>query len=228
MSDHGARAAPRRVDERARRDRHARRARGAAVRPARSPSRPRAGRLAPRPRWLARHPTRSVHRGHARRGRFTVDDPRSPRRRSSGRACSRSTAANTAGTATRSRPAFHKPEVAARFDDGSRRRTVTRRIACIPGRAEIRRDLAGPLAVEVVAAALDLLDTEPAAVLGWYDEIVAAVDGSPSVARSGPEPRPRWRTLERHVRGRSSSATASSPRPRPRSVRPRSSRTQRS
>lgn len=44
------------------------------------------------------------------------------------------------------------------------------------GSAEVRRDLAGPLAVRVVAAALDLLDVEPGTVLGWYDEIVAAVD----------------------------------------------------
>ena len=44
------------------------------------------------------------------------------------------------------------------------------------GRAEIRRDLAGPLAVNVVAGALRLLNAEPVEVLGWYDEIVAAVD----------------------------------------------------
>src|SRR5687768_5505798 len=44
------------------------------------------------------------------------------------------------------------------------------------GAAEIRRDLAGPLAVSVVAEALDLLDVEPRTLLGWYDEIVAAVD----------------------------------------------------
>ena len=44
------------------------------------------------------------------------------------------------------------------------------------GRAEIRRDLAGPLAVNVVAGALRLLGAEPTEVLGWYDEIVAAVD----------------------------------------------------
>ena len=73
--------------------------------------------------------------------------------------------------------ALRGPEVRERF---------TRRIAEEAGRlveglaprgfAEIRRDLAGPLAVSVVAAALDLLDAEPGEVLGWYDEIVAAVD----------------------------------------------------
>jgi cytochrome P450 len=44
------------------------------------------------------------------------------------------------------------------------------------GSAEIRRELAGPLAVNVVVDALDLLETEPHVLLGWYDEIVAAVD----------------------------------------------------
>ena len=44
------------------------------------------------------------------------------------------------------------------------------------GRAEIRRDLAGPLAVIVVGAALEMAEVEPEVMLGWYDEIVAAVD----------------------------------------------------
>jgi cytochrome P450 len=43
------------------------------------------------------------------------------------------------------------------------------------GRAELRRGLAGPLAVAVVAQALGLRDTDPAQVLAWYDEIVSAV-----------------------------------------------------
>ncbi len=64
------------------------------------------------------------------------------------------------------------------------------------GRAEIRRDLAGPLAVLVVAALLELPDVEPATLLGWYDAIVASVDrisaggdgdhgGKPGVRRAG-------------------------------------------
>lgn len=44
------------------------------------------------------------------------------------------------------------------------------------GRAEIRRELAGPLAVAVVGAALDLVDVEVSELLGWYDTIVADVD----------------------------------------------------
>ena len=45
------------------------------------------------------------------------------------------------------------------------------------GRAELRRSLAGPLAATVVAHALGLEGTDTAAILGWYDAIVAAVTG---------------------------------------------------
>jgi cytochrome P450 len=43
------------------------------------------------------------------------------------------------------------------------------------GRAELRRSFAGPLAAAVVTHALGLPETDTAAVLGWYDAIVAAV-----------------------------------------------------
>jgi cytochrome P450 len=43
------------------------------------------------------------------------------------------------------------------------------------GRAELRRGLAGPLAVAVVAEVLGLTETEPAVILSWYDAIVRAV-----------------------------------------------------
>jgi cytochrome P450 len=43
------------------------------------------------------------------------------------------------------------------------------------GRAELRRGLAGPLAVAIVAQALGLGDTDPAQILAWYDQIVGAV-----------------------------------------------------
>ena len=43
------------------------------------------------------------------------------------------------------------------------------------GEAELRRSLAGPLAVAVVADVLGLGQTDPKAILGWYDEIVGAV-----------------------------------------------------
>ena len=45
------------------------------------------------------------------------------------------------------------------------------------GEAELRRALAGPLAVAVVAGALGLESTDAPTVLGWYDAIVDAVTG---------------------------------------------------
>ena len=93
-----------------------------------------------------------------------------------------------------------KPEVTARYEDGveaEARRLVE---ALAPtGRAEIRRDLAGPLAVNVVAAALGLQATEPATLLGWYDEIVAAVDRVSVGGEIGPAARTAMDALARHV-----------------------------
>jgi cytochrome P450 len=43
------------------------------------------------------------------------------------------------------------------------------------GSAELRRALAGPLAVAVMAQVLGLGDTEPAVLLAWYDAIVSGV-----------------------------------------------------
>jgi cytochrome P450 len=43
------------------------------------------------------------------------------------------------------------------------------------GAAELRRSFAGPLAAAVVTHALGLHETDTAAVLGWYDDIVGAV-----------------------------------------------------
>ncbi len=66
------------------------------------------------------------------------------------------------------------------------------------GRAELRRDLAGPLAVAAVADVLGLGQTDPKVILSWYDQIVGAVSalagesGEPAPeaerARGGAEP----------------------------------------
>ncbi len=96
--------------------------------------------------------------------------------------------------------AFLRPEARARFTD--RVEGIARALVADlapAGRAEIRRDLAGPLAVRVVAAALDLLDVAPATVLGWYDEIVAAVDRVSVGGEVGPAGRDAAAALERHV-----------------------------
>ena len=55
------------------------------------------------------------------------------------------------------------------------------------GRAELRRDLAGPLAVAAVADVLGLGQTDPKVILSWYDEIVGAVS---ALAGESGEPGP--------------------------------------
>ncbi len=108
---------------------------------------------------------------------FTVDDPRF----STGQVVGPSMLSLDGGEHRRHRDpfasAFLRPESRGRFAaladlEASR---LVEGLAPL-GRAEIRRDLAGPLAVNVVVAALRLLDAEPVQVLGWYDEIVGAVD----------------------------------------------------
>jgi cytochrome P450 len=54
------------------------------------------------------------------------------------------------------------------------------------GAAELRRSVAGPLAVAVMAEALGLGTTSPAALLAWYDEIVAATTAQ--AGTQAPEP----------------------------------------
>jgi cytochrome P450 len=56
------------------------------------------------------------------------------------------------------------------------------------GRAELRRDLAGPLAVAVVAEVLGLAETDPRVVLSWYDEIVGAVSALAGASGQGVGP----------------------------------------
>ena len=53
------------------------------------------------------------------------------------------------------------------------------------GRAELRRDLAGPLAVAAVADVLGLGQADPKVILSWYDDIVGAVS---SLAGESGEP----------------------------------------
>ena len=60
-------------------------------------------------------------------------------------------------------------------------------------------DLAGPLAVNVVAGALRLLNAEPVEVLAWYDEIVAAVDRVSAGGEIGSRARAAVSDLGRHV-----------------------------
>ena len=64
------------------------------------------------------------------------------------------------------------------------------------GQAELRRSLAGPLAVRVVAALLGLDGADSGSVLGWYDAIVASVTG----VAAGNEPTEAGRAAFAHLR----------------------------
>jgi cytochrome P450 len=110
-------------------------------------------------------------------GRFTVDDPRF----STAQVVGPSMLSLDGDEHRRHRDpfarAFLSPEARSQFagDVAAEARQLVESLAP-NGRAEVRRDLAGPLAVNVVTRALDLLDATPDLVLGWYDEIVAAVN----------------------------------------------------
>lgn len=107
---------------------------------------------------------------------FTVDDPRF----STARVIGRSMLSVDGEEHARHRSPFARPfrldAVRARFE-ALVEREVDRLIDGIEpaGRAELRRSLAGPLAVRSMVHALGLGDTDPATVLGWYDAIVSAV-----------------------------------------------------
>src|SRR5215469_12051997 len=72
--------------------------------------------------------------------------------------------------------AFRMTGTAGRLEDFVQAR-ATRLVTgfAAAGHAELRRSLAGPLAVAVVAEVLGLGDTDPAQILSWYDRIVSAV-----------------------------------------------------
>ena len=133
--------------------------------------------------------------------RFTVDDPRF----STAQVVGPSMLSLDGDEHHRHRDPFAKaflaPEARSRFagwvDTLARRRVEALRAA---GRAEIRRDLAGPLAVDVVTGALGLLDSGPTMVLGWYDEIVAGVDRISAGGEAGPAAHVAMSALDRHVR----------------------------
>jgi cytochrome P450 len=135
--------------------------------------------------------------------RFTVDDPRFSTARVVGPSM-----LSLDGTEHRRHrdpfaTAFRKPEVMSRFAEQVQREARNLVMTLAPaGTAEVRRDVAGPLAVKVVANALDLLDVEPAEVLGWYDEIVGAVDRVSAGGEIGPGARAAVATLDAHL-GRS-------------------------
>jgi cytochrome P450 len=107
---------------------------------------------------------------------FTVDDPRF----STGRVVGSSMLTLDGEEHRRHREPFADPfrraNVRARFTALVTQETERLIDAMEPaGRAELRRSLAGPLAVAVVTHVLGFEDADAGAVLGWYDRIVAAV-----------------------------------------------------
>ena len=107
---------------------------------------------------------------------FTVDDPRF----STGQVVGPSMLSRDGVEHRRHREPFVVPfrraAVQARFAQVVADETERLIDALAPaGQAELRRTLAGPLAVAVVTHALGIQGADSAAVLGWYDRIVAAV-----------------------------------------------------
>jgi cytochrome P450 len=107
---------------------------------------------------------------------FTVDDPRFSTAKVVGPSMlSLDGAQHARHRAPFTRP-FRSEEIHARL--GSFTRAEARRLVSVigpDGEAELRRAVAGPLAVAVMAEALGLGRTDPAQILAWYDGIVAAV-----------------------------------------------------
>jgi cytochrome P450 len=107
---------------------------------------------------------------------FTVDDPRFSTAKVVGPSMlSLDGARHTRHRAPFTRP-FRSEEIHARLDTFTRAE-ADRLVAAIEpsDAAELRRTVAGPLAVTVMAEVLGLGRTDPAQVLAWYDGIVAAV-----------------------------------------------------
>lgn len=131
---------------------------------------------------------------------FTVDDPRFSTARVVGPSMLSLDGAEHRRHRDPFAAAFRLPEVRERFTASVGRQARDLVMSLAPqGRAEVRRDLAGPLAVAVVATALDLLDVDPASVLAWYDEIVAAVDRVSAGGEVGATGRQAVASLARHV-----------------------------
>jgi cytochrome P450 len=138
---------------------------------------------------------------------FTVDDPRFSTAQVLGPSMLSLDGAEHARHRDPFAEAFRLPEVRRRYTESVAllARRVVANVAPA-GRAELRRDLAGPLAAGVMALALELVDGDPETLLGWYDEIVAAVVGASSgdvlgAAAVPPAVRRLTESVEQTIRG---------------------------
>jgi cytochrome P450 len=107
---------------------------------------------------------------------FTVDDPRFSTAKVVGPSMLSLDGAEHARHRAPFNRAFRREEVHARLAAFTRYE-ASRLVAAIEpdGAAELRRAVAGPLAVAVMAEVLGLSRIDPARILAWYDGIVAAV-----------------------------------------------------
>src|SRR4051812_31383219 len=107
---------------------------------------------------------------------FTVDDPRFSTAKVVGPSMLSLDGAEHARHRTPFNRAFRRDEVHARLAAFTRAEAARLVTAIEPdGAAELRRTVAGPLAVTVMAEVLGLGRVDPAQVLAWYDGIVSAV-----------------------------------------------------
>jgi cytochrome P450 len=117
---------------------------------------------------------------------FTVDDPRF----STAQVVGPSMLSLDGAPHARHRAPFNRPfrhdEVYARLAAFTRAETGRLVSAIEPhGTAELRRAVAGPLAVAVMAEVLGLGQADPGTILTWYDGIVAAVQAEGAAAGRG-------------------------------------------
>jgi cytochrome P450 len=117
---------------------------------------------------------------------FTVDDPRF----STAQVVGPSMLSLDGAPHARHRAPFNRPfrrdEVYARLAAFTRAETGRLVSAIEPlGTAELRRAVAGPLAVAVMAEVLGLGQADPGTILTWYDGIVAAVQAEGAAANRG-------------------------------------------
>ncbi len=106
---------------------------------------------------------------------FTVDDPRFSTAKVVGPSMLSLDGARHAYHRGPFGPAFRPERIHARLASFTRAEAGLVSAIRPRGQAELRRAVAGPLAVAVMAEALGLGDTDPAQILAWYDGIVAAV-----------------------------------------------------
>jgi cytochrome P450 len=129
-------------------------------------------------------------------GSFTVDDPRFTTARVTGPSM-----LSLDGPAhARHRNAFTKglrPQAPRRVFAGNEIARLLRDIRP-RGQAELRRELAGPLAAAVMGDLLGL-DQPAGVILGWYDEIAGAVADLAGSAEAGALPTPSFGVLAQHI-----------------------------